>query len=106
MSKPVDTRRVRDALAAVEDPELGIGIVDLGLVRGIDVWDGGRKVLVHLTLTSPGCPLGPQIIADVKQTARALPGVQSVEVVLVWSPPWDPRVDASEDGRVELGIWL
>ena len=96
---------VRDALRAVIDPELGISIVDLGLVRGIDVHGDDTSVLVYLTLTSPMCPMGPQIIAEVESAAQ-LPWAGAAEVQLVWHPPWDPAIDATEDVRAELGLWL
>ena len=89
----------------MEDPEIGISIVDLGLLRGVEVEDDSGRVIVSLTLTSPMCPLGPQIIAAVKRTVEALPGVTVAIVNLVWSPPWDPRVDATDDVKAELGIW-
>lgn len=103
---PLTSVHVRDALQPVQDPELGYSIVDLGLVRGIDVYDEGRKVLVYLTLTSPMCPLGPEIIAATKAAASDLPGVEQVDVELVWQPRWDPRVDASEEVKAELGVWV
>ncbi len=94
-----------EALRPVEDPEMGISIVDLGLLRGVEVEDETGKVLVTMTLTSPMCPMGPQIMAAVKSAAAAVPGVVSASVQLAWSPPWDPRTDASDDVKAELGIW-
>ena len=94
-----------EALRPVEDPEIGISIVDLGLLRGVEVEDETGKVLVTMTLTSPMCPLGPQIMAAVKTAAAAVPGVAAASVQLVWSPPWDPRSDATDDVKAELGIW-
>jgi metal-sulfur cluster biosynthetic enzyme len=102
---PPEPAAVIEAIRPVEDPELCISIVDLGLLRGVEVEDDTGQVVVSLTLTSPMCPLGPQIIAAVKLAVEALPGVASARVDLVWSPPWDPRVDASEDARAELGLW-
>jgi metal-sulfur cluster biosynthetic enzyme len=95
---------VLDGLRPVIDPELNISIVDLGLIRGISVQDEGQ-VDIDLTLTSPMCPLGPEIMAATKSAAEKVPGVSGAEVQLVWSPMWDPRVDASEDAKAELGIW-
>jgi metal-sulfur cluster biosynthetic enzyme len=95
---------ILEALREIEDPELGIGIVDLGLVYGIDV--DGREVRVMLTLTSPGCPVGPVIQAAVHGAAmRAFPGAETVKVDLVWSPLWDPYQMASEEAKDMLGIW-
>lgn len=94
-----------EALRSVEDPEMGISIVDLGLLRGVEVEDETGKVLVTMTLTSPMCPMGPQIMAAVKSAAAAVPGVVAASVQLAWSPPWDPRIDATDDVKAELGIW-
>ena len=96
---------VLEGLRPVIDPELNISIVDLGLVRGISVDDQNGKVDIDLTLTSPMCPLGPEIMAATKNAAEKVAGVSEAEIQLVWSPLWDPRVDASEDARAELGIW-
>jgi len=96
---------VLDSLRTVIDPELNINIVELGLVRGITVQDDNGHVDIDLTLTSPMCPLGPEIMAATKGAAERVDGVEGAEVQLVWSPLWDPRVDASEDAKAELGIW-
>jgi len=96
---------VLDSLRTVIDPELNINIVELGLVRGITVQDGNGHVDIDLTLTSPMCPLGPEIMAATKGAAERVDGVEGAEIQLVWSPLWDPRVDASEDAKAELGIW-
>ena len=89
---------VRKALRAVKDPELNLNIIDIGLVYDVEVGTAG-DVRVRMTLTSPGCPAGHEIIGDVKQVVGDLEGVQSVEVELVWEPYWtpdkmDPRVRA------------
>lgn len=104
MSAP-SPNAVLDAIRPVIDPELDMSIVDLGLVRGISVKDETGAVEVDLTLTSPMCPLGPEIIAAVRDAVTGVEGVSSCMVELVWSPPWDPRTDASEECRAELGIW-
>lgn len=82
----------------MKDPELGLNIIDIGLVYDVDVTETGR-VDVKMTLTSPGCPAGTEIMDDVRQTLRDLEGVTEVEVELVWEPYWtpdrmDPRVRA------------
>ena len=77
------------ALRKVKDPELGLNIVDLGLVYEIVV--EGNDIHVDMTLTSPGCPAGPQIMSDVERALQALPGVGEVELNLVWSPYWTPE---------------
>ena len=79
---------VREALRQIVDPEIGINIVDLGLVYGVRV--DGATINVDLTLTSPGCPSGPEIIGDIEAALRTLPGVQNVQVNLVWAPFWSP----------------
>jgi len=104
MSAP-SPNAVLDAIRPVIDPELDMSVVDLGLVRGINVQDETGAVTVDLTLTSPMCPLGPEIIAAVRNAVTGVEGVTSCMVELVWSPPWDPRTDASEECRAELGIW-
>ncbi len=81
---------VRLALRKVKDPELNLNIIDLGLVYSITV-DDGNKVIVDMSLTSPGCPAGPQIMQDVERTIQALPGVGKVVVNLVWEPYWTPE---------------
>ena len=80
---------VRLALRRVKDPELNLNIVDLGLVYDIRVTDGA--VEVDMSLTSPGCPSGPEIMDDVERALRAVPGVTDVSVNLVWSPYWTPE---------------
>ena len=88
----LETQQVREALRGVKDPELGFNIVDLGLVYEIDVVDG--DVLVQMTLTSPGCPVGGQLMAEAEAAVRDVEGVCSVSVELVWEPFWTPeRVD-------------
>ncbi len=96
---------VREALKPVVDPEIFVSIVDLGLIRDVVVAEGGAKVRVVMTLTTPFCPEGPMIVEQVKQIVAFLPGVQESEVELVWNPPWDPRKEASDDVKAELGIW-
>ena len=89
---------VRKALRAVKDPELNLNIIDIGLVYDVEVSEAG-DVHVRMTLTSPGCPAGTEIIDDVKKVAADMEGVHGVEVELVWEPYWtpdkmDPRVRA------------
>ena len=73
----------------MKDPELNLNIVDLGLVYGIVV--NGSTVNIDMSLTSPGCPSGPEIMTDAEQQIRAIPGVADVALNLVWSPPWTPE---------------
>ena len=81
--------QVKLALRKVKDPELGLNIVDLGLIYEIVVTN--NDIHVDMTLTSPGCPAGPQIMTDVERVLQALPGAGEVELNLVWSPYWTPE---------------
>lgn len=97
---------VRDALKEVYDPEIGVNIVDLGLVYDVDLDDDAGKtdVIITMTLTSMGCPLGPMIMQEANRALADLPALGEVAVNLVWSPPWTPDM-MSEDAKDELGIW-
>jgi metal-sulfur cluster biosynthetic enzyme len=89
---PLKDEAVRDALRKVKDPEVGMNIVDLGLVYEIEV--AGQSVNVLMTLTSPGCPVGPQILGESEQAVKDLEGVEDVTIELVWEPYWTPeRID-------------
>ena len=99
----ITSEQLIEALIPVQDPELRLSIVDLGLVYDIQYDDG--TVLVTMTLTSPGCPLGPIIRGEAYAKMKEIPGVKDVDVQIVWSPPWDPRTMASEDVKMALGIW-
>jgi metal-sulfur cluster biosynthetic enzyme len=92
---------VVEALRQVEDPELGMDIVDLGLMYEVEL-ENGRVKVIH-TLTSMGCPVGPMIQEQIAEVTRALPGVEDVEVELTWDPPWTPE-KMSEDAKFILGI--
>ncbi len=85
----LDEDTVRAALRRVKDPELNLNIVDLGLVYAIAV--AGPKVSIDMSLTSPGCPSGPEIMTAAEQQIRALDGVEDVAVNLVWDPMWSPE---------------
>ena len=86
---PPTSDQVKLALRKVKDPELNLNIIDLGLVYEIAV-DAG-DVNVDMTLTSPGCPAGPQIMGDVERVVKGMPGVASVNINLVWEPFWTPE---------------
>lgn len=81
--------QARIALRRVKDPELNLNIVDLGLVY--DVVVDGSTVRVDMSLTSPGCPSGPEIMRDAEEQVRTVAGVTEVVMNLVWSPPWTPE---------------
>lgn len=96
---------IREAIKEVIDPEIGMNIVDLGLIYDVLPNVETGVVDVNMTLTSPGCPVGPEITSAVWMTVKRLPGVKDCEVKLVWSPRWDPSVHASEEARLYLGLW-
>ena len=91
---------VEDALTNVIDPELGLDFVELGLVYDVAV--EGSEVFITFTLTSPGCPIGPQIADQIKEFTIELNGVEKVFPKLVFSPPWTPEM-MSEDAKFALG---
>ncbi len=92
---------VIEALRQVEDPELGMDIVELGLLY--DVETDGAKAHITYSLTSMGCPVGPMIMELIEQVAREVEGVGDVECELVWDPPWTPD-RMSEDAKFILGF--
>lgn len=99
---------VREEMKKVIDPELFVNIVDLGLVYVVDLQPGTspgqNKVLIEMTMTSPACPAGPQLIQNSKMTVGNMPGVESVEVKIVMDPPWTPD-RMTEAARDHLGIF-
>lgn len=96
--------QLMQVLKYVEDPELRMGIVDLGLLYHVDI-DSAGQVNVDLTLTTPACPVGPMLQGQIYHLLTQMEGVEDVEVNLVWDPPWDPRTMASEEVKMMLGIW-
>jgi len=98
---------VLEMLDQVEDPELELSIVELGLVYDVRFEDceAGIHAEVDMTLTSPGCPMAAEIMAATHRAALTTEGVDSVHVNLVWSPRWDPKIHATEDARMDMGIW-
>ncbi len=101
----VTVEQVKACLQPVKDPEIGLSIVDLGLIRGVEVDPKEGTVTIKMTLTSPMCPLGPEIVEAARFAVSRLEGVTRADVDLVWTPPWDPRIDASDDVKAMLGIW-
>jgi len=102
---PFHEEKVWEQLKNCYDPEIPVNIVDLGLVYSMEVTDenGGKSILVKMTLTAPGCGMGPSLAADAQQRILTVPGVTSANVELVWDPPWSPdRI--SEAGREKLGM--
>jgi metal-sulfur cluster biosynthetic enzyme len=96
----VDEDEVIEALSNVIDPELGLDFVELGLVYGIEI-DGGA-VTVTFTLTTPACPIGPQVSEQMKEFVGEVPGVEEVVPNMVFTPPWTPE-KMSEDAKFALG---
>jgi metal-sulfur cluster biosynthetic enzyme len=92
---------VEAALTNVIDPELGLDFVELGLIYGIEV--NGADVHVTFSLTSPGCPIGPQVSEQIEEFVGELEGVESVESSMVFTPPWTPE-RMSEDAKFALGF--
>ena len=104
MSKPTSEEIYSILKQQVKDPELMMNIVDLGLVYNIEVTEK-NSAEVTMTLTSPGCPAGPQIITDVQRSAHtAFPELDEVNVHLTWTPFWTPDL-MSDDAKDELGIF-
>ncbi len=100
-----DEEKVWDALRQVYDPEIPASIVELGLVYfvGAAPVEGGHRVVVRMTLTAPGCGIGPVLIEDVRRQVLAVPGVKDADVELVFDPPWDPS-RMSEAAKLQLGM--
>jgi metal-sulfur cluster biosynthetic enzyme len=92
---------VMEALSNVIDPELGLDFVELGLIYGVEV--NGRDVHVTFTLTTPGCPIGPQVSEQIEEFVGELEGVKSVSSEMVFTPPWSPE-RMSEDAKFALGF--
>ena len=102
----VDEEEVWEQLRTVYDPEIPVNIVDLGLVYDCRIMtdqDGGTKVEVKMTLTAPGCGMGPAIAQDARSKILAVPGVDEADVELVWDPPWNQYM-ISEAGKMKLGL--
>lgn len=105
IKNPLDKEElIREELMTVIDPEMGIDVINLGLIYKIELDEKGHAE-IDMTLTSMGCPLGPQFQLMVKHAAMRVDGVESANVNIVFSPPWDPREMASEDAKIMLGIF-
>jgi metal-sulfur cluster biosynthetic enzyme len=97
-----DQALIYEKLKQIYDPEVGINIVDMGLIYSLDIAE--NKVEITMTLTSPGCPAGPQILSQVDSQVKTLDDVEDVDIKVVWSPPWSPDM-LSEEARDQLGIF-
>src|ERR1051325_322158 len=89
-------QEITNVLMAVEDPELHINVIDLGLIYKIDRDNSSGTIALDMTLTTPACPYGPQLLAQTHALLMRLPGVKNVKINTVWTPKWDPRVHSSE----------
>ena len=104
--EPASVEQIKENLKSVFDPEIPVNVVDLGLIYRVEIEDieeKGRVAFVDLTLTAPGCGMGPVIAEDVKGKVLELPGIDDAEVEIVWDPPWTQDL-ISEEGKMELGL--
>jgi metal-sulfur cluster biosynthetic enzyme len=93
---------VYEILKQVYDPEVGINIVDMGLIYGVEI--EGNKIDLIMTLTSPACPAGPHILQQIDDKLKEMEGVEDVDIRVVWTPPWSPDM-LSEEAKDQLGIF-
>ena len=109
MALDVTFKQIGEALQPVQDPEIRMSVVDLGLIYGAEVKEtegaGGKSVKVTMSLTSPACPYGPMLLASVHGAIAKVPGVRDVDVDLSFAPNWDPRTMATEEAKDQLGIY-
>ena len=103
----VTKESVLAAIHPVEDPEMEISLVELGLVYDVrlEEKDDSIHAEIDLTLTSPGCPMAPEIMASVHRAALTIEGLETVHINLVWTPRWEPKIHASEDALMDMGIF-
>ncbi|WP_269524684.1 putative Fe-S cluster assembly protein SufT [Coraliomargarita parva] len=105
-SGPPDRDALWESIKKVFDPEIPVNIVDLGLVYSLEVneqLDGGYKIDMQMTLTAPGCGMGPAIAEDAKYQLEGVPGVSEAQVDIVWDPPWNQDM-ITEEGKMVLGL--
>lgn len=103
---PPSNEALWDALKSVYDPEIPVNIVDLGLIYSLEpkeIESGGYKIDVAMTLTAPGCGMGPAIAEDARARLVQVPGVKEAQVEIVWDPPWHQDM-ISEEGKMQLGL--
>ena len=98
----VTEESIYEAIKEIIDPEIGINIVDMGLIYDVDINE--TTVDITMTLTSPGCPAGGQLVNGTQHVTQQLDGVEEVNVSVVWTPRWTPEL-MSEDAKDELGIF-
>jgi len=105
---PFDIQQVMAKLATVFDPEIPVNVVELGLIylcKATEIEGGGHHVKIEMSMTAPGCGMGDILRQDVQERVKTVPGVTSVDVEIVWDPPWD-RSRMSEAARLQLGMLL
>ena len=103
---PLPTEEIiRETLKQVQDPELHIDVVNLGLIYKVDCEEEKASVQVQMGLTSPACPYGPEIQRQVHDTVAKMEGVKNVQVNITLYPPWDPRTMSSDEAKDILGIF-
>ena len=98
----VSEETVLENLKQIIDPEVGINIVDMGLIYGVDIKE--ETVGITMTLTSPGCPAGGQLVNGTQHVTQQLEGIDEVNIDVVWTPPWTPEM-MTDDAKDELGIF-
>lgn len=107
---PADGDTIREddvwyALKTVFDPEIPVNLVDLGLIYNVDIDQANKQVKIDMTLTAPGCGMGPVLVGDVEYRVKLVPNVENVEVELVFDPPWH-RDMMSEEAQLETGMFF
>ncbi len=95
---------ILEKLKPIEDPEIALGVVDLGLIYDVEIVDN-KEVNITMTLTTPACPYGPMLVEQVENAVKAVEGVEKTSVTVVWDPPWNPAEMASDMAKDVLGIW-
>ncbi len=100
----IDGNQVQEALRSVFDPEIPVNVVDLGLIYAVDIAGDSGAVNVEMTLTAPGCGMGDVLVEDIRRRVAEVPNVKSVNVSLVFDPPWS-REMMSEEAQLELGLF-
>lgn len=99
----VSKQDVLDKLSTINDPEIAMNIIDLGLVYDMEVDEGNNIVRIKMTLTTPACPLIDSLLSEIETKVKELPGIARVMVELVWEPPWSPEM-MSDKARIALGM--
>jgi probable FeS assembly SUF system protein SufT len=100
----IDEQQVWDALKTIYDPEIPVNLVDLGLIYSVNIDQAAQRVAIDMTLTAPGCGMGPVLVGDVEYRVAQVPNVKSVHVELVFDPPWS-RDRMSEEAQLETGMF-